>query len=114
MKMRVTILAAVMIAGGSLQASSQTKNYWGEGNALCSEWTKERGAKTTLGTQMGAWVRGYVSGANVMQNYKANIFSQTAPAMNAMENWINEYCVAHPLDKLIVASDLLVKTLMNP
>jgi hypothetical protein len=112
MKIRVMMLALLIVGNGTLQASSQTKKYWGEGGAPCSDWTKERGAKTVLGTQMAAWIRGYVSGANVMQNQKINIFENTTNSMNAMEEWINDYCLAHPADKLVVAADLLVKTLM--
>jgi hypothetical protein len=110
--MRVCMLAAAMLLAGTIHASSQTKNHWGEGNAPCADWTKERGAHTVLGTQLGAWVRGYVSGANVMQNHRDNLFQVTNADMDAMEGWINDYCLAHPQDKLVVAADLLVKTLM--
>jgi len=113
MRMRVIpLLAVAVLVSGSFQAWSQTKNHWGEGNAPCSEWTKERSAKTVVGTQLAAWLRGYVSGANVMQNYKVNIFTATTADMDAMDRWINDYCRAHPLDKLVVAADSLVKKLI--
>jgi len=47
-----------------------------------------------------------------MQNYKVNIFTATTADMDAMDKWINDYCRAHPLDKLVVAADSLVKTLI--
>jgi hypothetical protein len=97
----------------STQALSQgTKLYWGEGGAPCSRWTKEhQQEKTVTGTQLAAWVRGYVSGANVMQIFtNSNIFELTE--VDAMEVWINDYCLSHPEDKLVAGADALVASLM--
>jgi hypothetical protein len=93
------------------QAPSQSKFFWGEGYAPCSEWTKQRGAKTVVGTQLAAWVRGYISGVNVQQNLKDNIIGTATAEMDSAEKWIGDYCLAHPSDRLVIAADLLVKTL---
>lgn len=104
-------LAAVLLTADVPQASSQTKFIWGEGIAPCSEWTKQRGGKTVVGTQLAAWVRGYISGVNVQQNLKDNIIGTAAAEMDSAEKWIGDYCLAHPSDRLAIAADLLVKTL---
>jgi len=113
MKFRTTFVATAMLMLASpLSGFAQgTKYYWGEGEALCSNWTKERQSKSVVGTQMGAWVRGYISGANVTQTFvNSNIFQLAE--LDAMEAWVNGYCTSHPSEKLVVAVDALVKELI--
>jgi len=113
MIVRILLLVVLILMGGIIQASSQTKLFWGEGNALCGEWTKERGANTNKGATLGAWFRGFISGANVMQNYMNNIFDNDGASMAAMDKWMSDYCVGHSSDKLIVGADLLVKAIIT-
>jgi hypothetical protein len=62
--------------------------------------------------QMSSWLRGYVSGANVMQNFKGNIFAKTRAEMDLMARYIDHYCLEHPADSVVVATDKLVKELI--
>jgi hypothetical protein len=112
MKLRIPMLAAFALLSTKAPAMSQVKNVLGEGNAPCSEWTKERTAKSYLGVELEAWARGYISGANVMQSYKDNLFVVTDEEMSTVEAWIDDYCAKHPSNKLRVATDLLVTTLI--
>ncbi len=54
----------------------------------------------------------YVSGANVMQNFKDNIFAKTTAEMDLMARYIDQYCLEHPADSVVVATDKLVKELI--
>lgn len=113
MKFRIPMLAAFALLSAKAPAMSQVKNVLGDGNAPCSEWTKERTAKSYLGVELGAWALGYISGANVMQNYKDNLLVGTNEETNTMEAWIDDYCIKNPADKLFVATSLLVTTLIS-
>jgi hypothetical protein len=63
MVFRVTFAAAAMlILAGQPGLAQGTKYYWGEGEALCNNWTKERQSKSVVGTQMGAWIRLHLRG----------------------------------------------------
>jgi hypothetical protein len=107
------LLSAALLAGATAQARAQSKFFLGEGNAPCGSWTTERKANSTDGKQLSAWARGYVSGANVMQKFKDNIFAKNTAELNAMMSWLDEYCRAHPSENLVVATDQLVKTLIE-
>jgi hypothetical protein len=90
-------------------AEAQMKSYWGEGAAPCSKYTTETEQKTVLGSELSAWVRGYITGANVMQTYTDNVFEMTDAELDNMTNWIDDYCRRNPNASLVAASDLLIK-----
>ena len=108
---RALTLVALLI-GATAPASAQNKLSWGEGSAPCSDWTKEHKANSAVSMQMSSWLRGYVSGANVMQNFKGNIFAKTRAEMDLMARYIDQYCLEHPADSVVVATDKLVKELI--
>jgi hypothetical protein len=89
------------------QASAQEKRtLLGEGNASCGEWTRER-QKTGLGSELRAWVRGYVTGANA----DAGTPFLTQTSVDAINIWIDDYCRSKPFEKLAQAVDALVDAL---
>jgi hypothetical protein len=111
MAFRSTVATTILVLATAQAIAQGQRNYWGEGGALCSVWTKERQSKTVLGTQLAAWVRGYVTGANVMQTHvNSNIFDTAQ--MDTMEAWINRYCISNPSQRLIVGADALVVDLI--
>ena len=57
----------------------------------------------------GQWVLGWVSAAGV---YQAATLRPTDA--NAMAVWVDNYCTAHPLDQLWVATAALVQELSKP
>jgi hypothetical protein len=47
-----------------------------------------------------------------MQNFKGNIFAKTRADMDLMERYIDHYCLEHPADSVVGATDRLVKELI--
>ncbi len=86
---RALTLVALLI-GATAPASAQNKLSWGEGSAPCSDWTKEHKANSA----------------------KGNIFAKTRADMDLMERYIDHYCLEHPADSVVGATDRLVKELI--
>jgi hypothetical protein len=47
-----------------------------------------------------------------MQNFKGNIFAKTRAEMDLMARYIDHYCLEHPADSVVGATDRLVKELI--
>jgi hypothetical protein len=105
---RVVTLAVAISLAVSLPVSAQEKRTaFGEGSASCREWTRERQKNTGLGTELTAWVRGYVTGANAYAD--TEFLKQTS--IDAINQWIDNYCRSRPLEILAQVTDALVNTL---
>jgi hypothetical protein len=48
-----------------------------------------------------------------MQNNLANLFDNDSASMAVMEKWMNNHCLTHANDKLVVGADLLVKAIIT-
>jgi hypothetical protein len=107
------MLAAVMLMTADAQSWSQeTRRFFGEGAASCVEWTRERQVNKGLGTEMMAWIRGYLSGANAYYA-SADVLKQTGVSVDASYALIDGYCRTHPLENLVVAADALTNELRS-
>jgi hypothetical protein len=108
MMIRVVMLAVTMSLAANLPASAQEKRItFGEGSASCRDWTSERQKNTGLGTELTAWVRGYVSGVNAYA--QTDFLRQTN--INAINLSIDNYCRSKPLENLVQVTDAIVNTL---
>jgi hypothetical protein len=101
-------LVTVCVFGLLLSSASaqEKRTLLGEGNASCGEWTRER-QKTGLGSELRAWVRGYVTAANAYAD--TQFLTQTS--IDPINSWIDDYCRSKPLEKLAQAVDALVVVL---
>jgi hypothetical protein len=90
----------------SFASAQEKRTLLGEGNASCGEWTRER-QKTGLGSELRAWVRGYVTAANAYADTKF----LTRTSIDAINIWIDDYCRSKPFEKLAQAVDALVVAL---
>ena len=84
---------------------------YGHGAQSCGEWTRRQRASPRIGWLDGhIWVSGFVSGASfVARTASGEQLARTDSA--AMVAWIDNYCLATPLDNLAGASEALTEEL---
>jgi hypothetical protein len=86
---------------------TEPRGMFGAGNSVsCGTWTKIRGSNQARPAEQ--WVAGYLSGVN-MTSDKRDILGDTDG--DGVMAWLDNYCQAHPLDKIIKATGSLVKYL---
>jgi hypothetical protein len=102
----VAFILAVTV--GSVRAEGQVMAI-GAGATSCGSWTQARKTNSVVQSLMGQWFVGFLSGANIA-------VPDTDPDLlkgqdfNGLMAWHDNYCRAHPLDKLAEASkELLVE-----
>ncbi len=115
--MRTAILAAWLVVGFTPSAGSRqdgTVAVYGQGVSVsCGAWTEDRataiaGGSTRAANMSWTWVVGYVSGAGVW--FDGRIAETDSDAIRA---FVDKHCRENPLDRLVDASNALVRTL-NP
>jgi hypothetical protein len=108
----LVILATVAFAfaGGSV-AMGEVASVIAFDDATCGAWTAEHRLNSRKSAQYEAWTFGYLSGWSVTTTVAGNPLAKTDSA--GIIKWINNYCVAHPLDKLITAADHLIDELQK-
>jgi hypothetical protein len=98
-------LAGVMLAfvvNGSAEA--QTYSVVGPGVSSCGTWTADQSNATAYQIDL-SWVLGFLAGIayasldNPLHGLDAN----------AVADWIDNYCQAHPLEHIIDAADALAR-----
>ncbi len=82
----------------------------GAGTASCGTWLQDHRAMNSNYYSKAAWVAGYITAAN---NYVATR-SDIAHGIdaNGLDAWIDNYCLANPLDSVGKASSALVAALL--
>jgi hypothetical protein len=84
----------------------------GAGNFSCGKWSNERRSQSVSGLSAAQWVLGYVSAANrFLLTHDGDVAKNTDNA--ALLAWLDNYCSAHPLDNLNVASGRLILELIK-
>jgi hypothetical protein len=75
----------------------------------CAEWTRERQNKSGIGPE--SYVLGFLAAQAMEQLYtnKRDILSQHD--YRALFSWVDNYCQAKPLDKLLIAAIALTTEL---
>lgn len=82
----------------------------GVGTLSCEIWTKDRADRSTERHYInGAWIQGYLTGANVYGEGPSHI-AKEIDADGIMAR-IDGYCAQHPADSLTVAAKALVDEL---
>lgn len=91
-------IAALAIVASASSASAQFLTL-GPGNDTCGRWVRSEGNRDDR-QFLGAWLTGFLSGANAASTQKAGAgvpYADMALAMDA-------YCRAHPLDTISTAA----------
>jgi hypothetical protein len=120
--MTIRVLLALLALMFCFQAEAADVMIYGRGFHSCGAWTKNQVQRPAVGTsstinsqsdvEMAAemeWVDGFISAFNIYRSTTGNVVTGTD--MNGVYAWIDNYCAAHPLDKIAGATDALLKEL---
>jgi hypothetical protein len=103
----VEAVATSVLAASAAQ--SQPYQVLGPGGMPCGSWTDARSSGQTAVTGvMEAWVEGYVSAMNgigATQGYGPGV---GVSERDGLFHWLDNYCAAHPLDHLSIATIALL------
>lgn len=91
MKSKLLVILIALTVSTPIYAGSR----W-IGSPDCGEWVAQ--SKTTLGSVHRAWLLGYLSGLNLGFRHKEILGNVSAPQIYL---WMDNYCKAHPLNKVI-------------
>ena len=94
MKLILTLLFALQ----STAALALAVEIMGPGFSTCGTWSKSQDHQLFM-----SWTNGYLSGLSVAR--QRNVLKSVDFA--AIEAWMNNYCQANPLDKVIDAATAL-------
>lgn len=100
------LTVAIMITASATPAIAVT--IQGVGAVTCGRWMESTRTQEGVLHSM-SWVLGYLSGAAVFGSSGSDPFSKTDQA--AIQAWVTNYCAAHPLDRVSVAVNILIKEL---
>jgi hypothetical protein len=104
----VSVTLAVVLLSLSPAHSQADVLLLGKGiGSSCGTWTKER--KTQDWLFAGDWVLGFMSGAASALNRDLLLGLDS----NAVLGWVDNYCRAHPLDKVAEAATRLLELRVN-
>lgn len=94
-----------------LFATPQAYTVLGEGTTSCGEWLDSRRRQPDRVLPEAAWVLGYVTGMARIETAKSGI--QFAKGLNgsSADHFVDNYCAAHPLDRVEAAASALVTEL---
>jgi hypothetical protein len=87
---------------------------YGQGNKSCGDWTRSHREDSVDFIAKVAWLGGFISGQNAVLSAvtgKSDLLEGSD--MAAAIGWIDNYCVANPLDQLEHAAVVLSTALME-
>jgi hypothetical protein len=79
---------------------------YGFGARSCGAWVEARREESLTATAYEGWMLGFVSGYGYGSEDQLRVTDA-----KAMSVWLDNYCQAHPLDTIAVASQALVREL---
>ena len=107
---RLVVASVIVVATGRV-AHPEVRYGLGHGLSSCGAWTQARELHNIDQMNMEQWVAGYLSEANLVG---PDIDAPDIPDLlkgedwAALTDWIDNYCNAHPQDKLYTAANGLV------
>ena len=110
--MRILVVILFLVAAKSLVASAWGaggKLYIGDGSNSCGAWTEERARDNQRVQLWKGWLLDFVSGANIYGN--SDILA--GADAQAIYGWVDNYCRAHPLDRVFDGAVALVSELLR-
>lgn len=99
------VAMSLCFADESLAGTRENSMVLGAGTLACSQWTA-RSRTVPDSYIMMSWIHGYVSAYNFLYWPSGDITAQTDSAGIAVS--LDNYCAAHPLDTLGVATTSLL------
>jgi hypothetical protein len=105
----VAAMAMLVSANSSAQPVPHRADIMGPGTISCGKWIEQRREAGVVMYGSEDWVLGFLSGYNEYSSTDGRLTSDT-DADGAM-TWLDNYCQAHPLDKLATATTALVAAL---
>lgn len=109
----VAAALALMLAQAPVGGSSTHMTVLGAGNDSCGKWTD---AKTNGGWPRviyESWLGGFVSGMNMNGSFMKYGDLTEGMDIPGMVAWVDNYCAAKPLDKVMGATEALVIELLS-
>ena len=110
MSFRAVVLTSVILTLSSSVAWSRHPYLLGSGNRPCGDWTTERRGKTDRSYEFAQWVLGYVTAVNIYVLQHDDDVTKGTDNEDLLA-WVDNYCGAHPLDKIEDAAEELLKVL---
>ena len=98
MKSALVVTLTIVLLTGSAQA--QTHATSGQGTAACGFWTASR--HDGVASNAEQWILGFLSGIAYATRGKVNPLHKMDD--QAVWDWIDNYCKAHPLDLIANAA----------
>lgn len=101
------LMALAMAAASPVKGPEQIYNFPDQDS--CGYWSEQRRQTTGRSQMWEGWILGFISGLNVFGANNGNV----APGLQAdgLLGWIDQYCSAHPLDRVTLAGFKLVDEL---
>jgi hypothetical protein len=96
-------------AGAPIAADAGAAMIIGPGALSCGQWLTDRQGQGRYGAEtMEMWIAGYLSGVDAYV-FHGDLRKDADSA--GLFAWIDNYCHAHPLDDVAVATDRLIDAL---
>ena len=105
---RAALLGLLGLAGSGARAGDNAYTIYGSGTKSCGKWVAERKDDLSSRLNSESWVLGFVTAMGA-----AGLHLKDTDR-DAMDGWLDNYCVAHPLDILGTAALALIGELIGP
>ena len=106
----MSLLMLVLIASSGAMAADKDGNYvvWGAGRASCNSYLKQHDDDAAMG-QFKGFLMGYLTAYNAVMPDTFRISGQRD--LNALLEWLDEYCEEHQVEGFERAVQQLIKAL---
>jgi hypothetical protein len=101
------MILVLAILGAATAAKAGSPMIIGAGTLSCGQWLTDRQGLHSA-QDIEAWITGYLSGFGV---YVLHGDITRGSDNGPLFGWIDDYCHAHPLDDVAVATDHLIDAL---
>jgi hypothetical protein len=106
------ITAAILATPMSLLAQHYVDlRIFGAGNSSCGAWTEERRNDSALANGYILWIEGFVTATEL--SHPSIVPAAKQIDSDAIAGWVDNWCAAHPLDKISNAANALTVTLRD-
>ncbi len=109
-KLILAVFVMLTISGEAWAIDAKGEyNILGQGNRSCGKWTQGRKKDDWPQRAAEAWILGFITAYNFYVPGLSNVAKGTDVV--GREAWIDNYCRDHPLDKIVDATEALIKHL---
>jgi hypothetical protein len=108
------VAASALLWAGASSAAPNTYTVLAFGNLSCGNYLSHRQSEADgdlISDAMFAWLMGYLTAYNDYGPGDGNITGNTDSS--GVQAWLDSYCQAHPLDRLVAAAQALVAELKS-